>query len=151
MIIIAKNAANKQGHMSLLLEVKGSWCYFYYGSKSSKSTGASTVTLKKVKLPKKISQVNNSVGYKFNFTTSIYIKGDFSKSYSKAISVKKKKPKYSLLTNNCAQVSIEVLLASKGVYKWNQARVLKDIGRMARPNSMVNRLSGLFKNKTYNR
>ena len=113
MIIIAKKAANGNGHMSLLLKVKGSWYYFYYGSIGGKPFGKSEVIVKKVKLPKKLSQVNNSVGYGHDYTTSIYIKGDFSKSLSKAKSVQKKKPAYNVLTNNCAQVSIDVLLASK--------------------------------------
>lgn len=156
MIIIAKSAAGWQGHMSLLLKVKGSWYYFYFGATTKIMFGKSEIVLKKVKLPKKLSQVNNSVGYKHNYTTSFYISGNFDKAYSYVKNVKKDKPYYSVLRNNCSDVSIYALLASMQ-YSQNSLTASKVYSlkklqkRSMRPNGMVGPLKNIFGSPKYKR
>ena len=156
MIIIAKNAANRQGHMSLLLKVKGSWYYFYYGSVGGKPFGKSEVIVKKVKLPKKLSQVNNAVGYSKEYTTSFYISGNFDKAYSYVKTVKKNKPYYSVLRNNCGDMSINALLASmqysQNALTASKVYSLKKLQkRSMRPNGMVGPLKNIFGSPKYKR
>lgn len=96
MIIIVKNAANRQGHMSLLLKVKG----------------------------------------------------NFDRAYIYAKSIKKNKPKYNVTTYNCADVSIDVLLASmkyrhKGLDN-SKTYALKQTRKIIRPNEMVGSLKKHF-------
>ena len=108
----AKGAC-RAGHAALLVESGSSWYYFnwlgdgYKGTELRKKlTGC--VNKKKKKVKKKINKYRPSSK---PYTSSIYITGDFRKSYDYMgdIIAGKSYKKYSLTTTNCAWMAIEVL------------------------------------------
>lgn len=83
------------------------------------------------------------------------VKGNFDRAYSYAKSIKKNKPKYNVTTYNCADVLIDVLLASikyrhKGLDN-SKTYALKQTRKIIRPNGMVGSLKGIFGSSKYKR
>ena len=114
------DAVHNLGHTGLLIQDSdGKWYHFYWGADGTGKSGKSGVSPRVEYLDGKFSNLNdlnkvlNSTGcYKGRYENGIYFDGDFSKSLEYAQSIN---ANYDLLTNNCMQVSIDVL--SKGKFK----------------------------------
>ncbi len=120
------------GHASLLIKIKDSWYYFYFGAKNFTKpvNGPANVIFEKisVKFKNGIIDFNNlnkqlkgktnktftgSKAYKGNgYDSFVYIEGDFNAAY-KYVTKVVKKMKYNVIKENCAWLCIEVLQQGK--------------------------------------
>ena len=138
------------GHTGLLIQDdKGVWYHFYWGNTGTGIFGKQKVTATLQKLTgfkyDGLSSLNDYLIKHGIYTPSdkkdtngnpyedaIYIKGDFTASVKYADRLTRD---YNLITNNCVQLSIEVLLRGRFAENHTQYKsVLRDIRSMPIPN-----------------
>jgi RHS repeat-associated protein len=137
------------GHNSVLLQDKGgTWFYSYWGG--------DTAALKKVDdenalitlsgLNSWLSQNSLPGG---NYTRSVYIKGDFSKSYDRANDYYSKKDgSYNLVFNNCSEVTFTVLNYGKLDDGTSFSKIF-DGSRISSPDDAYVQANGALYNNAY--
>lgn len=115
-IITDTHAVQGFGHTSIIIQDKNeNWYYFYWSNDKA--------ILQQVDDPNVLKDIQSfnkwvreNTNYDGNYDESIYVKGDFDKSYNEAYTaVKKYEPgtftldNYNLIFNNCSQMSYKLL------------------------------------------
>lgn len=111
------------GHIGALIQdADGTWWHFYWGAKDALKNTLFGLLFLDVPLntwcvPYKgeisIDAINNSKQYSGQYSEMLIIPGDFSKAIS---IVESTSEQYSLLRNNCAQKTLEILAQSNPLY-----------------------------------
>ena len=144
-IVIDNDAAVGAGHIGFLVQDEdGNWIHFYWGPKGKVGTifcvfvGVYPETWNHVYEGElTLDAINASGQYSGSYDDMIYLEGDFTESAEKT-----KKTSfwtnglYDLTTNNCSQVSLDILSKSDTPYKWK----LKDASFGMVPKRVFNRL-----------
>ena len=137
-----ENAVNGQGHTGLLLQAGDrKWYHFYWGNNGEGFANCSkvgTLSLLNGTYNNHID-VNKTKIYKGTYTDSLYFVGNFLAGLEYARSIVGKKD-YNLFTDNCVQVSIDVL--TKGTFEKEDnccgAEDLKKVRGLVSPNMIFN-------------
>ena len=156
----SKNGAFKQGHAALMIEHSKKWYLFSWERKGYQSK----YVKKAIRFKGAVKKSNKKVTKKINkhrpshkpYTSSIYIKGDFSKSYSfwrNKVAKGKSYKKYDVKTTNCAWMAIHVLKQSYGKnvkdkfwkLQWRRAyrATSYKYKKLIRPNSVVSKIKNI--------
>ena len=146
-----RNAVMGFGHTGLLIQnAQGEWFHFYWGANGSglfgkKKSNAIKNAISNLK-DISIQSINNSVRtiYSGKYENYIYFSGNFTKSL--VYVDKLNNVNYNLLTNNCVQVSIDVLL--KGTFYYKHKEMVKFL-RTARYHPVPNTVYSLLDDYIY--
>ena len=156
----SRNGACKQGHAALMIEHSKKWYLFSWERKGYQSKYVKNA----IRFKGAVKKNNKKVTKKINkhrprnkpYTSSIYIKGDFSKSYSfwrNKVAKGKSYKKYHVKTTNCAWMAIHVLKQSYGKnvkdkfwkLQWRRAyrATSYKYKKLIRPNSVVSKIKNI--------
>ncbi|MCO7122571.1 hypothetical protein NIA71_11520 [Ihubacter massiliensis] len=165
----SKKGAAGLGHAALLIEYAKKWRYFSWEQGGYKSPRMcrwirNAVSKSKKKVYKRINKKRKDKASRpatKPYTTSIYIKGNFSNSYHYMCKIKNGKSKYKdygLGTTNCAWMAIQVLKKGaigkqKRKALWNLQYIKKRVGggrqykigkRVIQPNNVNPKIAKIF-------